>query len=614
MHRLHFVQVVHAFEWYTSRQTGAIPNGQRVLMNQLQALWPYVYKYRWRYLLGLLCNTVQIVFTVLVPQVIREIVNEINTRGIIWDDLIGAALKMLGIATVVFVLSFITRVLVLGTAHQVEGDVREAMFHKLLSLDQRFFGEHHTGDLMTRVTNDLSAIRQFFGPGVQQFGAVLMIIFSSALMISTDLTLSLIVLGLLPAVTVLFIVVGARMRDIFRKVQDLFGEVSTRAQENFSGIRTIKAYTQEEPETAEFLRVNERFRTQNVRYVLLSGLLWPVISLVLGIIGSLVLLIGGQKVADGQLTIGDLVLFNSYLAALGWPVVALGWTVDLYQQAVSAAGRIGEVLQRKPHIRDDDGHGAINHTIAGSIAFDNVGVAVGTSHEQRWILRNISFTVTEGQTVAIVGATGGGKTTLVNLLARVQDPSEGTVCVDGIDIRSMSLASLRQGIGYVPQDTFLFSVPVRENVTFGRPDATDAEVEQALHISRLSNDIVQLPAGIDTLVGERGVTLSGGQKQRTAIARAVLRNPAILVLDDALSSVDTHTAAQILEGLRNFRKGRTAIIIAQRIATVRDADLIILLRDGHIAEMGSHETLIGQGGLYTAMYQREMLADEVDNA
>lgn len=582
-------------------------------MNQLQALWPYVRTYRWRYFLGLLCNTVQIIFTVLVPQVVREIVDEINTRGVVWDDLVAAALKMLGIAVVVVILSFTTRVLILGTALQVEGDVREAMFRKLLTLDQRFYGEHHTGDLMTRVTNDLSAIRQFFGPGVQQFGAVLMIIFSSALMLSTDISLSLIVLGLLPVVTVLFIVVGARMRTIFRKVQDLFGEVSTRAQENFSGIRTIKAYTQEEPETSEFLRVNERYRAQNVRYVLLSGLLWPVISLVMGIIGSLVLLIGGQKVASGQLTVGDLVLFNSYLAALGWPVVALGWTVDLYQQAVSAAGRIGEVLQRTPMIRDNDAGGQ-THNVSGAITFDNVGVSVGDGADQRWILRNISFHIAEGQTVAIVGATGGGKTTLVNLLARVQDPSEGTVFVDGIDIRALSLASLRQGIGYVPQDTFLFSVPVRENVTFGRPDASDEDVERALLISRLSNDVIQLPSGIDTLVGERGVTLSGGQKQRTAIARAVLRDPAILVLDDALSSVDTHTAAQILEGLRNFRNGRTAIIIAQRIATVRDADLIVLLHDGQIAEIGSHDALLAKGGLYTAMYQREKLADEVDNA
>ena len=583
-------------------------------MNQLRALWPYVVRYRWRYILGILFNTIQIGFTVMVPQVVRDVVNEISTKGIIWDDLVGYALKMLGMAAVVFLFGFLSRVLILGTAHQVEGDVREAMFHRLLILDQKFYGEHHTGDLMTRVTNDISAIRQFFGPGVQQIGAVLMIISASALMVATNLTLALIVLALLPVVTILFVVVGARMRLIFRKVQDLFGEVSTRVQEDFSGIRTIKAYTQEAQETEEFLRVNERYRAQNVRYVLLSGLLWPIISLVLGIIGALVLLIGGQQVAAGQMSIGDLVLFNSYLAALGWPVVALGWTVDLYQQAVSASGRLGEVLQRVPSIRDNDEHGGVAHAVTGAIKFHNVGVSVGSGADARWILRHVSFEVAEGQTVAIVGATGGGKTTLVNLLARVQDPTEGTISVDGHDIRDISLASLREGIGYVPQDTFLFSVPVRENVAFGRPDASAEEIEQALHISRLSNDVVQLPDGIDTLVGERGVTLSGGQKQRTAIARAVLRDPAILVLDDALSSVDTHTASQILEGLRQFRHGRTAILIAQRIATVRDADLIVLLRDGEIAEQGSHATLLAQGGLYTAMYQRETLADAVDNA
>jgi ATP-binding cassette, subfamily B, multidrug efflux pump len=583
-------------------------------MNQLRALWPYVVRYRWRYLLGILCNTIQIGFTVMVPQVVRDVVNEINTKGIVLDDLVASALKMLGMAAVVFLFGFLSRVLILGTAHQVEGDVREAMFRRLLILDQKFYGEHHTGDLMTRVTNDISAIRQFFGPGVQQIGAVLMIVSASALMVATNLTLALIVLALLPVVTILFIVVGARMRLIFRKVQDLFGEVSTRVQEDFSGIRTIKAYTQEAQETEEFLRVNERYRAQNVRYVLLSGLLWPIISLVMGIIGSLVLLIGGQQVAAGKMTIGDLVLFNSYLAALGWPVVALGWTVDLYQQAVSAAGRLGEVLQRIPSIRNNDDNGGIEHAVTGAIRFHNVGVSVGSGADVRWILRHISFEVAEGQTVAIVGATGGGKTTLVNLLARVQDPSEGTISVDGHDIRDITLSSLREGIGYVPQDTFLFSVPVRENVAFGRPDASAEEIERALHISRLSNDIVQLPSGIDTLVGERGVTLSGGQKQRTAIARAVLRNPAILVLDDALSSVDTHTASQILEGLRQFRHGRTAILIAQRIATVRDADLIVLLRDGEIAEQGSHASLLAQGGLYTAMYQRETLADAVDNA
>jgi ATP-binding cassette subfamily B protein len=440
-----------------------------------------------------------------------------------------------------------------------------------------------------------------------------MIVTASALMMSTNVTLASIVLTLLPVVTILFVVVGARMRVIFRKVQDLFGEVSSRAQENFSGIRTIKAYTQEEPETAEFLRVNERFRLQNVRYVLLSGLLWPTISLVMGVIGALVLLIGGRAVAAGEMTVGDLVLFNGYLAALAWPVVALGWTVDLFQQAASAAGRLGEVLQRIPTIKDES-HTPVQLTVAGAIEFRNVGITVGDGDGKRTILRDISFTVEKGKTVAIVGATGGGKTTLVNLLSRVQDPTHGSVHIDGHDIRTVALASLREGIGYVPQDTFLFSVPVRENVTFGRPDADEADIQQALLISRLSNDVVQLPDGIDTLVGERGVTLSGGQKQRTAIARAVLRNPAILVLDDALSSVDTHTAAQILEGLRTFRAGRTAILIAQRIATVREADTIVVLHEGTIAEQGTHTELVARNGRYAAMYQREQLADAVDNA
>jgi ATP-binding cassette subfamily B protein len=581
-------------------------------MHQLRALWPYVLRYRWHFLLGIVCAVIGTLFAIQVPQMLRSIVDEINTKGIVWTDLWHATVIMVGFSIADGVFRFGQRTLILGTAHQVEGDLREAMFHRLLELDQRFYGEHHTGDLMTRVTNDISAIRQFLGAGVSSLvSAVLMIVGAATVMMLTNATLAVVVLLLLPTVTLLFILVGARMRTIFRRVQDLYGEVSTRAQENFSGIRTIKAYTQEDSETAEFLRVNERYRGENVRYVLLSGLMWPTISLALGTIGALVLLIGGRQVATGGMTIGDLVLFNGYLAALGWPVVALGWTVDLYQQAASAAGRLAEVLQRVPRIKNE--LGATPLDIAGSIQFRDVGIAVGEGADQRWILRNVSFTVEMGQTIGIVGATGSGKTTLVNLLARVQDPHEGAILIDDHDIKTLEVGSLRNGIGYVPQDTFLFSVPVRENVMFGRPDATHDEVERALLISRLSNDVVQLPEGIDTLIGERGVTLSGGQKQRTAIARAVLRNPAILVLDDALSSVDTHTAAQILDGLREFRAGRTALIIAQRIATVRDADTILVLDDGQLTEQGTHQQLLAHGGFYAAMYRRELLEDEINS-
>jgi ATP-binding cassette subfamily B protein len=334
------------------------------------------------------------------------------------------------------------------------------------------------------------------------------------------------------------------------------------------------------------------------------------------------------------MSLGDLVLFNTYLALLAWPMVNLGWTVNLYQQASASLGRIAEVLHRSPAI-SSPAHVPAHAALAGTVEFRDVGIRYSADKETRrggdkekapvslppallvapargeWVLRHISFTVTRGSALAIVGATGVGKTTLVNLLARVRDPDEGQVLIDGQDIRTLPLDDLRRAIGYVPQDTFLFSVPLRENVTFGRTDATQDQIDRAVEISRLSNDLTQFPDGLDTLIGERGVTLSGGQKQRTAIARAVLRDPVILVLDDALSSVDTHTAAEILAGLREVMQERTSIIIAQRIATVKDADRVIVLHEGEIVEQGSHRELLAQGGRYAAMYRRELLEAEL---
>jgi ATP-binding cassette subfamily B protein len=355
----------------------------------------------------------------------------------------------------------------------------------------------------------------------------------------------------------------------------------------------------------------------------------------MGLIAAVVLLVGGRFVAAGTITLGDLVLFNAYLALLAWPMIALGWSVNLYQQASASMGRIAEVLHRKPDVATPDG-APERFTVVGDIEFRDVGVRFDYTRAevrglrtegaqpsrdsqssslspQSWVLHHISFTIPRGSSLAIVGATGAGKTTLVNLLSRVRDPDEGAVLVDGRDIRTLPLDSLREGIGYVPQDTFLFSVPLRENVTFGRPDAEPDAIDRAVSISRLSSDLSQFPQGIDTVIGERGVTLSGGQKQRTAIARAVLRNPAILVLDDALSSVDTHTAAEILAGLREVMRDRTSIIIAQRIATVKEADRIVLLHDGRIAEQGTHRELVQAGGRYAAMYRRELLEAELDD-
>jgi ATP-binding cassette subfamily B protein len=499
-----------------------------------------------------------------------------------------------------------------------------------MALDQEFFSQNHTGDLMARSTNDLSAVRQFLGPGINGTAtAVLTLAASAVLMFAINVPLTLIVLLLLPLSTLVFVLVGNRMRTTFTSVQDQFGTISTRAQENFSGIRTIKAYAQEDDEIRVFADENNRFRELNLRYVLLSGVLWPAMSLILGGVASLVLFFGGRLVASGEMSIGELVQFNAYLALLAFPMIMMGWMVSLFQQAAASMGRINEVLLREPTIVTAPEARALP-PVQGAIEFRNVGLRYHDSNDHQdasgepiplrrdWMLRNINISVPAGRSLAIVGPTGSGKTTLVNLLARVRDPDEGEVLIDEVAVRAYPLEQLRSSIGYVPQETFLFSVPLRENVAFGLGSAApgpddDVRLEHAVDVSRLSNDLVQFPDGLDTMVGERGVTLSGGQKQRVAIARAVLRSPAILVLDDAMSSVDTHTAAQILNGLRREMQGRTSIIIAQRIATVKDADQIVLLHEGEIVERGSHQELLRQGGRYAAMYRRELLEAELND-
>ncbi len=603
-------------------------------MANLRHLAPYLARYRWTLLAGFVCAVIAAGISALGPYILRVAVDDLNGGGVVVASLLryGGLIILIALADGVF--KFLQRMLIAGVSYEVEYDLRQTLFDRYMRLDQGFFGQNHTGDLMARATNDLSAVRQFLGPGLNgTTGAILTFLAAAALMVAIDLRLALVVLLLMPISTLVFVLVGGRMRRVYTSVQDQFGHISTRAQENFSGIRTIKAYAQEEAESAVFAEDNRRYRELSLSYVRLSGALWPLMALCLGSVAALVLLVGGRLVAAGELTVGELVQFNAYLGLLAFPMIMLGWMVSLYQQGAASMGRLMEVLRREPAIATPPealrlpsprgevelrGVGIRFEVEKGAEAREHATEPNGALPPRRdeWLLREISFHVPAGSSLAIVGATGVGKSTLVNLLARVRDPDAGQVLIDGVDVRRLHLGDLRRAVGYVPQETFLFSVPLRENVAFGvgdgeRGDDFDARLEHAVATSRLVNDLSQFPGGIDTMIGERGVTLSGGQKQRVAIARAVMRDPAVLVLDDAMSSVDTHTAAQILAGLREVMAGRTSIIIAQRIATVREADQIVVLDEGRIVERGSHGELLRAGGRYAAMYRRELLEAEL---
>jgi len=426
-------------------------------------------------------------------------------------------------------------------------------------------------------------------------------------LIALVIGLALVAFAVLPFVSLTTVLVGRALQKRFRAVQDQFGALSTSAQENFSGIRVVKAFVQEEREIEAFARANEEYVRRNLTYVRLSGIMWPLMFFVMGIALALVLYVGGTEVAGGQITLGEFVQFNAYLAMLTWPMISVGWVVNLYQQGAASWSRIMEVMTREPAIADT-GRTLPIDTVHGAIEFRGVGVRYGDT----WAFRNVSFTVPSGSTTAIVGVTGAGKTTLMSLVPRILEADEGEVLIDDVDVRRFPLQTIRRAVGYVPQDTFLFSASLQENTMFGVDEADEDVIQHAVAVARLSKDLEQFPQGLETIVGERGVSLSGGQKQRTALARAILRDPTILILDDALSSVDTHTQSEILKGLKGIMARRTTLITAMRISTIKDADQIVVLADGRVVERGSHVELLRQGNLYARMYRRELLQQELE--
>lgn len=569
---------------------------------------PYLTRHKLRIAIGFVAIMIATGFSVLQPYILQLSIDDLRSNHQSLSLLTVYVGVYLAAALAQSMFSFIQRSTVNRVSRFLEYDLRNDLFTHLQTLDQRFFGEMHTGDLMARLTNDLNSVRSFVGMGlINLISTGFMLIVVAVLMLLINVKLAIVAFVVLPFVSITMVVVGRAVQRRFRAVQDQFGHVSTYAQENFSGIRVVKAFVQEDREIEAFNRQNEEFVRRNLSYVRLSGIMWPLMFTVTGVALALVLYVGGTEVADRVITLGQFVRFMAYLGMLTWPMISLGYVINLYQQGSASMERIAEVLNREPDIRDS-GRTLPIAAVGGEIEFRNVGVRFGDT----WIFRDVSFTVPRGSTTAIIGMTGAGKTTLMSLVPRVLEADEGEVLVDGIDVRSIPLEIIRRAVGYVPQDTFLFSATLKDNTMFGVQGEDPAVLEDAISISQLGKDLEQFPHGLDTIVGERGVSLSGGQKQRTALARAIMRDPTILILDDSMSSVDTHTQSEILAGLRRVVEQRTTLITSMRISTVKHADQIVVLHDGRVRELGTHEELLRAGGMYARMYGRELLRQELE--
>ena len=580
-------------------------------MSPSRRLLTYVGRYRTAFILGFLCIVSTTAIALAGPWVLKYAIDDL-TQGVTSAKLRFYAAAILGLSAVGGVARFFQRRIIIGASRDIEFDLRNDFFARLQLFEPAYFHRNRTGDLMSRATNDLNAVRMMIGPAVMYLSnTVLTFVAGIILMLSLNTRLTLLSLIPLPILSVAVYLFGAEIHRRFDKIQEQLSTISAVTQEALSGVRVVRAYRQEDFEIARFRSANDEYVRRNRLLIRVQGAFFPIMGLLMGVGALLVLWLGARAVVSGEMTVGELVAFNSYLMMLAWPMIAFGWVTNLLQRGTASWKRMLEVLAAEPVITDAGASAQVTsqEEIRGDIEFRNLTFSYGAA--QTLVLRNVSATLPAGTTTAIVGATGSGKSTLLNLLPRLNDPPPGTVFVDGIDVRDLPLAVLRGAIGFVPQEPFLFSATIAENIAFGVPGATRERVEHAAHVSRLDKDLVDFPSGFDTVVGERGITLSGGQKQRTAIARAVMTDPRILVLDDALSAVDTYTEEEILSRLSGVMRSRTTIIVSHRISTVRTADQILVLDDGAIVERGTHDQLVARNGLYAELYRKQLLEEEL---
>ena len=634
---------------------------------QLKHLLPYVKNYKKMVALGLLSLTLMGLVGSLPQLIIGTIMDCLQGTGRPLSTLTGASrhilaplfsfyaphnrhalgvycLLLVGVMLIKGFLSFWSRWILIGISREIEYDLRNDLFARLLHMEPEFYVRNRTGDLMSRATNDLNAVRMVLGPGIMYsattFATMVLAIYFMA---KLSWSLTLMVLIPLPFVVVAVKFFGQTIHRLSERIQAALGVLSTRAQENLTGVRVIRAYVQEKPEIASFQAANREYVNQNIKLISSWSLFFPALSALIGFTVVILLGLGGGKVVDGRVTLGTFTAFYAFLIQLIFPMIAIGWVTNIFQRGAASMGRLRYILTAEPGINDaavdaalaparaavdGNGHGphSAQRATSASAASDSASPIQGEIEFRHLtfgypdvtgggmnppVLHDISLEIPAGSTLAIVGPTGSGKSTLAALIARLWEAPAGTLFIDGRSIREYPLEQLRRAIGYVPQDTFLFSETVRENIAFGVADAAEEHVMEAAEIASISGEIQSFPQRFETMVGERGVTLSGGQKQRTSLARAVVRQPRILILDDSLSSVDTDTEERILRRLRDVMRQRTTILISHRVSTVQAADQIIVMRDGRIIERGTHDELLALGGYYADLNQKQLLEEEL---